>query len=438
MPTSPIPEPSRPTEAARLALSRLPPDTPLADAFARACELCADALAVERVGVWLFIDGGAALRCAHLYERSRGEHSAGALLRVADFPTYFKSLTIRRAVPAEVAASAPWTAELAQAYLRPLGITSMLDAGIFVEGKLVGVLCHESVGPPREWTTEARDFAGSVADLLALRIQSAEVRQLRGAFQTQRERLAALDKAAALEHMAAGLAHDLRNLLTIFLGQGELLSRRGDVPEDVRRQGREVVQAAERGLSMAEDLMSFARPPDCPPAVYDLGELTASHLPTVRAAAGPRHQVLLSRSGPGQVLIDAGQFGRLLLNLIINARDAMPAGGPIEIRLAPVRLSGDPARAGRYVLLEVADHGVGMAPEVRRRAFEPYFTTKEGGTGLGLAVVRQVVDRAGGVVRIEDTPGGGTTFRVFLPRIGAGPSNGGSAEFTIMPEAGTP
>jgi signal transduction histidine kinase len=352
-----------------------------------------------------------------------------------DFPAYFKSLSIRKAVPAEVAASEPWTAELAEAYLRPLGIRSMLDAGIFVEDRLVGVVCHEHIGPPREWTTEARDYAGHVADLLALRIQSAEVRQLRAAFQKQANRLAALDKAEALERMAAGLAHDLRNLLTVFLGQGEVLSVRRDVPEDVRRQGKEVVAAAERGLRMAEDLLAFARPRERPPVVVDAAELTASQMPTLRAAAGPAHELRLSTSSEvGRVLIDAEQYGRLLFNLVVNAREAMPKGGLIDLRLSRVRLSGDPQRAGRYVLVEVADHGHGMSNEVKRKAFDPYFTTKESGTGLGLAVVRQVVDRAGGIIRIDDTPGGGTTVRVFLPRIGASSITGGTGVLEIPPE----
>ena len=90
-----IPEPSRLTEIARLDLARLAPGEPLDAAFRRACELSAGALAVERVGVWLFIDDDSALRCANLFERSKGEHSAGAIIRVADFPTYFASLTIR-------------------------------------------------------------------------------------------------------------------------------------------------------------------------------------------------------------------------------------------------------------------------------------------------------------------------------------------------------
>ena len=427
-----VPRPSRPTEVARLELARLPADTPLDQVFCRACELSAQALAVERVGIWLFIDDRSALRCVNLFERTKREHSAGSVLRVADFPTYFASLDIRKAIPAEIAATESWTAELAPTYLQPLGICSMLDAGIFVNNVMVGVVCHEHVGTTREWTTEARDFAGSIADLLALRIQSAEAREQREAFQTQRDRLSAQAQTAALSHLAAGLAHDFRNLLTVFLGQGEMLAR-AELPPEARQQALTIVNAAERGLALTRELLDFARPVERPPSVLELGDVTTEFMPTLCAAVGPKHELRFIRPvGLGKVLMDKSQYTRLLLNLVVNAREAMPDGGPIDIGLSPVKLSGDPSYSGRFVLLEVSDRGGGMDETTRRRLFEPFFTTKSKGTGLGLPNVRRVVDRAGGLVRVESAPGQGTTFRVFFPRIGA--STGGTAEIVLPPE----
>src|SRR5262245_57379862 len=195
MATSAFPSrPARSTEAVKQALSQLPPEVSLDMVFRHVCELSANTLVVERVGVWLFIDNRTVLRCANLFERSTGEHSSGTLLRVADFPTYFASLTIFKAVPAEVAVTDAWTAELAASYLRPLGITSILDVGLFVNEKLVGVICHEHVGPSRIWTEEARQFAVSLADFLSARIQAAEVKELRATFMTQGDRLAAMEK----------------------------------------------------------------------------------------------------------------------------------------------------------------------------------------------------------------------------------------------------
>lgn len=426
--------PSRITESARLALAQLAPAMPLDQAFARAARVAAETLDVERVGVWLFIDDNQALRCAKLYERSKDDYSSGAILRVADFPMYFSSLKLRKAVPAEVAATDPWTKELTDAYLAPLGISSLLDAGIFVESDLVGVVCHEHVGHPREWTTEARDFAGSVADLLALRIHAAEASELRSAFQTQKERLAALEKGLALEKMAAGIAHDFKNVLHVLLSNGEALCGRRDLPGDVAQQCREIRDAAQKGIELVNELLAFATPAGGRrPTVLNVARAAGEILPTLRAGVGERHAIECDPVPEmGQILLDQSQFARILLNLVINAKDAMPAGGAIRVRVAPIRLTLDDDPPEPFIMIEVGDQGLGMDAATLERSMDPFFTTKRGGTGLGLAIVRRIAERAGGLARIESSPGKGTTVRVFLPRVGA--PSGGTMEFRIPPE----
>jgi two-component system, cell cycle sensor histidine kinase and response regulator CckA len=334
-------------------------------------------------------------------------------------------------LPAAVAAVEPWTAELADEYLAPLGITSMLDAGIFVDGAMVGVVCHEHVGPPRQWTTEARDFSGSVADLIALRIQSAEVRELRTAFQRQQKRLAAQAKVAAMGELTAGIAHDLKNLLMVFRTYGKLLSERTDLPEDAREQAAEIITATDRGTALARELMEFARPTYAPPTVVDLNVITSEQIPMLQSAVGPRYDVQFSGvASHSRVLIERSQFARLLLNVAVNASEAMPEGGPIRLHVSPVlmrRASGGP---GRFVMVEVIDQGIGMDEPTRCRVFEPYFTTKPKGTGLGLPTVQQIVDRVGGSVRVESKPGQGTTVRIYFPAIRAGETTDGASAST--------
>jgi signal transduction histidine kinase len=416
-PASPS-QPNRSTELARLHLSQVPPDAPLDEVFRRACELSADALEVERVGVWLFIDDRTVLRCANLFERTTREHSSGTLLHVADFPTYFTSLKIFRAVPAEIAVTDAWTTELAASYLRPLGITSMLDVGLFVDDNLVGVVCHENVGPPREWTDEAREFASTIADVLASRIQAAEVNELRATFRTQGDRLTAMEKNAALERLAAGVVRDFKNLLAVFQGHGELISLNPDVPLAARQQATEIIAAADRGVALAGDLLQFARQDGQAAEVLDLGEAIAELLPALKAAVGARYELRYTQPGSlGQVLVDRTQFARLLTHLVQNASDAMPDGGPVEITLSAVKVTSA-SNSNPSVLLEVTDRGVGVDESTRLQVLEPYSAAKSTGSGLGLAIVRQVMDRAGGFIRIDSPPHGGTTFRMFFPRIG--------------------
>jgi signal transduction histidine kinase len=413
-------------EMALAEIARIPASAPLDEVFRRTTELAAEALEVERVGVWLFIDGRTVLRCASLFERSRGEHSFGCMLQVEDFPAYFASLKARKSVPAEDAVDEPWTTELTAEYLEPLGITSMLDAGIFVDGTMVGVVCHEHVGsPPREWTDEARDFVAALADLLALRIQAAEARELRTTFLQQQKRLAAQAKLSAMEELTAGIAHDFKNLLMTIRIYGRLLSERRELPEDAREQASEIVAAVDRGAELARELMEFARPTFSPPAVIDPAEVTAAYLPELREVVGAAYHVRYhNKATVGRILVDRTQFTRMLRIVVTNAAEAMPKGGSIKIRLAPVRLRGHNHGAGRYVLVEVADAGVGMDEATLARVFEPYYTTKPKGTGLGLPIVQQVIERVGGFVRVESVLGRGTTVRMYFPTIRAGQAEG--------------
>lgn len=424
-------EPIRPTDSARLDLLHLDPELALVNVFRRACEISSRAIDVERVGVWLFVEDRSALRCASLYERSKNEHSEGIVIRVADFPTYFAAIKVRKSVPAEVASTDPRTAQLYSSYLQPLGISSMLDAGIFLENQLVGVVCHEHVGPPREWSTEQRDFAGSVADLLALRMAAARLDELRSVSRSQLERVADLEKAEALAHLASGVAHDFRNLLAIVSGHADLLLHRRDMPAGATDSIKEILSAVGRGDDLTRELLDFAKPNGKPPVTMNLVDSVTSFFEALRAAVGSRHVVTFRRPpAVGQVMINRNDFSRILLNLVLNARDSMPEGGEIEVSIRPVKASESSGHSSHFVLLEIADQGCGMDSDTVRRAFDPFFTTKAKGTGLGLAIVRRLVDRAGGFVRIESTPGHGTVVRCFFPRVGA--SSGGTAEMPSL------
>jgi two-component system, cell cycle sensor histidine kinase and response regulator CckA len=199
----------------------------------------------------------------------------------------------------------------------------------------------------------------------------------------------------------------------------------------VQQMAKAISETADRGTALARELMEFAKPSVTLPCVLDLTEATNEFLPVLQASVGARYQLQFKHpEALGQVFIEKSQYTRLLLNLVLNARDAMPNGGPISIRLAPVKLTGHPSFQGRFVLLEVVDTGSGMDKDTQRHIFEPFFTTKSKGTGLGLAIVRQVTDRVGGLIRVESEPERGTTFRVFFPRVGA--STGGTAMFPAL------
>ena len=421
----PMPTPEalrRPSELARLEMARLvvQDDQPLTHVFRRLCEVAAETLRVERVGIWLLTADRRALRCANLYERSRREHSEGQTLQAAMFPGYVRALGSRRALPCEFAQSDPRAAELRDPYLVPLGITSMLDAPVLKNGEMIGVVCHEHVGPAREWATEERDFAMSVADAVCSKIKSAELLIARSAIRHDAELSPGGDRLEMVGRLAAGVAHDFKNLLSVVIGNAELIARRTDLPEEVATRADQIVQAAERGAGLVRELLDFGREPDGHPRVLDAAEVVGAFVPILRVAVSEDYPVRCTcEAGAGKVFIDRGNLERAVLNLVMNAWDAMPAGGPIDIHVAPERTTDGDGPPGAYVRLDVRDTGVGIPAEALDRIFDPSYTTKPAGkgTGLGLAVVRRVVDRAGGFIRVESTVGAGTTVHLYLPRV---------------------
>jgi two-component system, cell cycle sensor histidine kinase and response regulator CckA len=415
--------PRRPLEEARLKISRLSPKKlGLPATLREVCRLAAEAIAVERVGIWLFVDEQSAIRCACLYEQLKQRYSEGTVLRVADFPGYFEHLGIRKTIPADHAEMDPRTDELAKAYLQPLGITSLLDAVILQNDRIVGVVCHEHTGAHREWTTEERDFAGSVADFLAFKLQSAKLAELQQQLHRTTSDLASYQQRLNLAHMAAGVAHDFRNLLTVIKGYTTLLAQDSGSDAGVQRMCGQIAQAAEKGEALTADLMALSGNQTGHPTAIDVPPLVRQLLPLLQQTAGPRHPVETRLAADtGRVFIDPLQLERILLNLVANARDAMPGGGPITLTVAGG--SGDSGtQPGASVVLTVTDTGTGIDPAILGQIFEPFFTTKarHQGTGLGLAIVRSGMELAGGRIQVESTPGTGTTFRLTLPCIAAG------------------
>jgi PAS domain S-box-containing protein len=231
-------------------------------------------------------------------------------------------------------------------------------------------------------------------------------------------------KMEAVGRLAGGVAHDFNNLLTVILSYGELLRPRLADPDDLGMV-EEITRAVGQASSLTRQLLAFGRKGVIQPRVLDLGAAVAQTQKMLRRLIGEDVELAVARpAGPVAVKADPGQLEQVLLNLAINARDAMPQGGRLTVEVQVVELDGAYAaahlrvRPGAYALLAVSDTGVGMDAATRARAFEPFFTTKgEKGTGLGLATVYGVVEQSGGHVAVYSEPGRGTTFKVYLPLV---------------------
>lgn len=415
-------------EAARLRLARLRShDGPsLRRVFEEAAALTARTIEADRVSVWLFVDDRSALRCCALHEHGRCESVQGPTLHRADYPRYFAALEEQRVIVADDAREDEVTSEMVDGYLVPHDIGSMLDAPIYRGGEVIGVLCHERVGPPRRWSQSDIDFVSSVADTVTLQYEGAARHDAEAALQAHRDYASEVQKMEALGRMAAGVAHDFRNILTVVLGHAALVEGNPATPPVLRLEIEQIRAAAERGVELTRELSAFGRAERVEqPAVSRASAVLAEFAEILRSAVGAGHEIAIDAAGDdGRVPVHPARLERVLLNLVLNARDAMPDGGEIRIRIHEKHLADGDGASGPYVVLEVTDRGVGMDEETRDRLFEPFFTTKPAtrGSGLGLAIVYGIVDQAGGFLHVDTAPGEGTTMCVYLPRLADRPA----------------
>ena len=248
-------------------------------------------------------------------------------------------------------------------------------------------------------------------------------------------------KMEAIGRLAGGIAHDFNNVLTLIQGRGELLLGRLKRQDPARRDVELIQKAAGRAAALTRQLLAFSRKQVLQPKVLDLNAVVATLDPMLRGLFQEDVElVMLLDPGLGRVKADPGQLEQVIMNLAVNARDAMPQGGRLVIETANVELDdayghrhpGVPP--GPYVLLGVSDNGVGMDAETQARLFEPFFTTKDPskGTGLGLATACGIVKQSGGHIGVHSSPGKGSSFRFFLPRVD------GAAEPAELPPAPSP
>jgi PAS domain S-box-containing protein len=516
----------------------------LGPAIRQICEISALTLGVERVSFWRYTTNRTLIQCLELYELSSGQHTNGGELQVGELEAYFNAIGNTNLVAIDDAQNDPQAAELKQNYLIPRGITSMMDVPVYLNGRIEGLLCHEHVGPKRQWQSDERTFSLALANVVSLVLDQHERRlteyalkesenrfqQLASVVQqvfwmtspdgsqyiyvspafervwgrscdellakpavwvesihpedrarmrrainllsqgmeynlefrivrmdgdirwirdrgfpirnhagqivrsagvaediTQHKQLEAqflqAQKMESIGRLAGGVAHDFNNMLTAIRSFA-LLARDGvGIDSQAYKDLEQVLEATTRAEGVTRRLLAFARQQVFRPEVIEPnGLLENLNKMLARLIREDVDLQLVRGEGVGRIKADPSQLEQMIINLVVNAVDAMPAGGTLTISTAGIVLQGEEVQrldlpAGRYVLLQVTDTGVGMSEEVKAHVFEPFFTTKPtgSGTGLGLATVYGIVRQTGGNVFVESEVGKGTTFSIYLP-----------------------
>ena len=293
---------------------------------------------------------------------------------------------------------------------------------------------ERSPGSPRLVDFRVRHADGRWRDVEAIAVHRRDDPAVAGVVLTVRdvserraleERLHKAQKLETVGILAGGVAHDFNNLLTAILGNAELLRRRAAGTDCREVDG--ISKAAQRAAALTAQLLAYGRRQTLRVEVVDLNDVVRGMEDMLRSIAGERIDVVVVLDPAGEkTRVDPGRLEQAIANLALNARDAMPDGGRLEIRTGTADVAEGSERSaelapGTYALLEVADSGHGMDARTQARAFEPFFTTKQrgSGTGLGLASVYGIVKQSGGSIEVESEPGEGATFRVLLPRVDA-------------------
>jgi two-component system cell cycle sensor histidine kinase/response regulator CckA len=268
---------------------------------------------------------------------------------------------------------------------------------------------------------------GEITGVVGINRECTDQVQRDKALSEARDQLRQAQRLDALGQLAGGVAHDFNNLLTVIMTYAAILLEDAVPGTDEARSVEEIRDASERAAALTRQLLAFSRRQVLQPRAIDLNETVTEVEKMLRRVLPPDVEVdTMLAPDLGLVMADPGQIEQVLVNLAINARDAMPDGGRLTISTANVDLDGAYADAdvdlramtGPHVVITVADTGIGMSPEVVSKAFDPFFTTKDvgKGTGLGLATVHGIIEQSGGRVRIYSEVGRGSTFRIYLPR----------------------
>ncbi|HPM75832.1 MAG TPA: CHASE domain-containing protein [bacterium] len=401
-------------------------DTDIESLAAELTEKAAKAAETHRLAVWLFNPEGTRLTCLDAYDAADGRHERGEVLDRETCDDHIISLAGAPFADVYDVQDDARTAGCRDNYLKPRGIASVLAAAIRAGDQELGVLCLEHRGAKRRWLADEITFACQLADQLAIAILAHQRQKYEQEQARLQDQLQQAMKMEAIGRLAGGVAHDFNNILTGISGYAEIVqsSLRWDDP--IQADVEEIRTAAERAAKLITQLLAFSRKQIIDPKVIRPNEVLENSQKMLRRIIGEDVDFVFRPAGDlWSIKVDPGQLDQILVNLAVNARDAMPDGGKLTIETQNVVIEEEYCQAhpglqaGKFIMLAVGDNGVGMSEETIQHIFEPFFSTKAKGkgTGLGLATVYGILRQNQGLVNVYSELGVGTTFKIYFPAI---------------------
>ncbi len=396
----------------------------LRDDVGRTLTKCiASSIGVERASIWLFNEDRSAIRCLDLYEAVLGKHSAGLELTAAMFPGYFAAVEREEVIAADNALTDPRTSMFSEVYLKPHGIGAMLDAPIVQNGRVIGVVCCETVGEPHVWSAEQQLFAAAVSNLMALTLERLERATAEENLKLAHATVQSATRAKSL--FLANMSHEIRTPMNGVFGMTDLLLRT-ELTERQQRLAHTIQRSAKSLLTIINDVLDISRIEagklsldanefDLRYAIEETVDLLAEEADRKGIGLG----LYIAPSVPMSAVGDMGRIRQVATNLISNAIK-FTKSGEVAIRLESVPVNSGADAGTVAVVLTVKDTGVGIPKDVQQRLFQPFhqadtsITRRFGGTGLGLSISRHLVEMMGGKVGLVSAEGEGTTITVEL------------------------
>lgn len=305
-------------------------------------------------------------------------------------------------------------------WIRCEGMIAFAGYPLIIENRLMGVM---AIFARHRLAEDTIDALASVADVIS---QGIDRKRTKEALRQSEERLRQSQKLESIGQLAGGIAHDFNNLLTAITGYSELSLRKLRSDDPLRRNLEEIKKAGDRAAALTRQLLAFSRKQVLQPKILDLNSVVLDFEKMLQRLIGEDIELrTVLEPEIGSLKADPGQIEQVIMNLVVNARDAMPQGGKLTIETKNVFLDENYARQravvipGSYIMLAVSDTGTGIDQETQKRIFEPFFTTKamDQGTGLGLATVYGIIKQSGGYIWVYSEMGQGSSFKIYLPRV---------------------